>query len=334
MRKPAVSVVIPALNEAESLPAVLPRIPRDVAEVILVDGASTDGTADVARRLMPEVRIVAQQGKGKGAALRAGFAAATGDIVVHLDADGSTDPAEIPAFVGALLGGADYAKGTRFIQGAGSTDMTRLRSFGNRAFVVLTNVLFGTRFSDITYGYNAIWRHHSDKLAPEIDGWAHEIVGNIRAHRNGLRVVEVASMEVERVGGVPKLRTFSAGWTILKAIVAERFRAGPAPAGVGNPAPIGVPSTQLAMFGGLELAAQPAAAIAILPEVLHVPTSQGGNGHNGNLHHDGTENGLSGPLYPMLDGAAHAVGEPIPIPVLADDEYHAERRSGVAPHAH
>ena len=237
MRSVTVSVVIPALNEAESLPHVLPRIPRDVHEVILVDGRSDDGTCEVARSLMPGIKIVKQEGRGKGAALRAGFAAATGDIIVHLDADGSTDPAEIPAFVGALLGGADYAKGTRFIQGAGSDDMTPLRRMGNKAFVMMTNLLFRSRFSDITYGYNAIWRHHRDKLAMEIDGWAHEIVGNIRVKRHGLRVVEVASWESPRVAGEAKLGTFSAGWSILVAIIAERFQA-LEPAGVASAHPI------------------------------------------------------------------------------------------------
>jgi len=224
LRTVAVSVVIPALDEAQNLPRVLARIPADVHEVILVDGASVDGTIDVARQVMPTIRIVLQDGRGKGNALRNGFAAATGDIIVHLDADGSTDPAEIPAFVGALLAGADYAKGTRFIQGAKTTDITLLRRLGNWGFVKLANLLFGTHFSDITYGYNAVWRQHRDKLAPEIDGWAHEIVGNIRAVRHGLRVVEVASSESPRLAGEAKLRTFPAGWTILKAIVAERFR--------------------------------------------------------------------------------------------------------------
>ncbi|MEP7378178.1 MAG: glycosyltransferase family 2 protein [Chloroflexota bacterium] len=229
LRKVVVSVVIPALNEAQNLPYVLPRIPADVGEVILVDGESDDDTIQVARNLMPSIRIVHQQGRGKGAALRCGFAAATGDIIVHLDADGSTDPAEIPAFVGALLAGADYAKGTRFIQGAGTSDITLLRRVGNWGFVELANLMFGTQFSDITYGYNAVWRQHRDKLAPEIDGWAHEIVGNIRAARHGLRVVEVASRESARLGGQAKLKTFSAGWAILLAIVAERFRSLPPP---------------------------------------------------------------------------------------------------------
>ena len=98
-RAPTVSVVIPALNEAANLPHVLPKIPPWVCEVLLVDGRSTDDTVEVARRLRPGIRIVTQEGRGKGAALRTGFASARGDIIVTLDADGSTDPGEIPAFV-------------------------------------------------------------------------------------------------------------------------------------------------------------------------------------------------------------------------------------------
>ena len=195
-----VSVVVPALNEAENLPHVLPRIPAWVHEVLLVDGGSHDGTADMARRLRPTVRLIDQEGRGKGAALRSGFAAATGDIVVMLDADGSTDPAEIPAFVGALLAGADFAKGTRFIQGGGTADMPWLRRLGNWLFVTMANLMFRVRFSDITYGYNAIWRRHHSVLAREINGWAQEIISNIRLTQAGLRVVLFTSPHLVAFG--------------------------------------------------------------------------------------------------------------------------------------
>lgn len=224
LRDVRVSVVIPALNEAESLPHVLPRIPADVYEVILVDGNSTDDTVAVARQLRPDIRIITQRRRGKGAALREGFEAATGAIIVHLDADGSTVPEEVHTFVNTLLDGADYAKGSRFAAGGTSEDITPLHWLGNWVFVTLTNILFGSHFSDITYGYNAMWRENHRLLAPEIDGWANEIIGNIRAFRRGLTIVEVGSHEAPRIAGEAKLRTFSAGWTILKAIVAERFQ--------------------------------------------------------------------------------------------------------------
>src|SRR3954454_23790611 len=131
LRDATVSVVIPAMNEAENLRVVLPMVPDWVHEVILVDGNSTDGTPDVAREILPSIRIVKQHGRGKGAALRSGFAAATGEIVVMLDADGSMDPAEISAFVGLLLSGADFVKGSRFLQGGGTADMQFYRKFGN-----------------------------------------------------------------------------------------------------------------------------------------------------------------------------------------------------------
>src|SRR5262249_5822635 len=153
-----VSVVIPALNEAENLPYVLPRIPAWIHEVLLVDGESTDGTIEVARRLRRDIRIVRQKGRGKGAALRRGFTAAPRDIIVMLDADGSTDPAEIPLFVGALLAGADFVKGSRFLQGGGTADMPLLRRLGNLGFTLGVRLLFGGIYSDLCYGYNAFWR--------------------------------------------------------------------------------------------------------------------------------------------------------------------------------
>jgi len=159
-REPRVSVVIPTFNEAENLPYVFERMPMDVYEVIVVDGNSTDGTVETAEYLWPGVRIVKQTRTGKGNALACGFAAAEGDIVVTVDADGSADPAEIPRFVAALVAGADYAKGTRVGPGGGSGDITPVRSLGNRALTGLVNRLYDVAHTDLCYGYNAIWRRH------------------------------------------------------------------------------------------------------------------------------------------------------------------------------
>lgn len=217
-----VSVVIPALNEASNLPHVLPRIPRWVDEVILVDGYSTDGTPEIAERLWPGIRIVTQQGNGKGAALRSGFAMATGDIIVMLDADGSTDPAEIPAFVGALLAGADFAKGSRFAHGGGTADMPAYRQVGNQCFVRLVRLLFGGRYSDLCYGYNAFWRSLVPLLCLDGDGFEIETMMNVRALRTGMKVVEVPSVEAKRVYGDGRLKTVPDGWRVLRTIWLER----------------------------------------------------------------------------------------------------------------
>src|SRR5215469_3224710 len=143
---PRVSVVVPALNEARNLPYVFARLPKDIHELILIDGHSLDDTVQVARELRPDVRVVMQTRTGKGNALACGFAAATGDIIAMIDADGSTSPAEIPRFVRALLDGADFAKGSRFVSGAGSTDITRLRRLGNHMLSASVNMLYGTRY--------------------------------------------------------------------------------------------------------------------------------------------------------------------------------------------
>ncbi len=219
---PSVSVVVPALNEAPNLPYVLPLIPAWVSEVILVDGGSTDGTADVARALMPEIRIISQTGRGKGNALRSGFASATGDIIVMLDADGSTLPTEIPAFVGVLLAGADFAKGSRFSQGGGSEDISFFRRLGNLYFVLMARLLFGGRYTDLCYGYNAFWRRHLPTLDLDADGFEVETMMNLRALQRGLRVVEVSSFEACRKFGSSRLRAVPDGLRVLRIVLRER----------------------------------------------------------------------------------------------------------------
>lgn len=220
-RRPRVSVVIPALNEEPNLPFVLPRIGRWVDEVIIVDGYSQDATCVVARELLPEVRIVRQLGRGKGAALRSGFEAAEGDIIVMLDADGSTDPREIPLFVGALVAGADFVKGTRFAQGAGTADMSLLRRFGNRWLVLSVRLFFGGRCSDLCYGYMAFWKRVLPQLALDVDGFEIETQLSIKALTRGLRVTEVPSFEFRRIYGKSNLRTVPDGWRVLRTILRE-----------------------------------------------------------------------------------------------------------------
>jgi hypothetical protein len=218
-----VSVVVPTLNEAKNLPLIFPHIPLGVVdEVILVDGRSTDDTVDVARRLMPSVKVVLEPTPGKGAALRAGYRAATGDIIVVVDADGSNDPREIPRYLRSLIEGADFAKGSRFAHRGGTTDMPRLRQAGNLFFVMLANLLFSTAFTDLCYGYHAFWRYCLDLIDIEnVDGFEIDTALYVRAARERLRIVEVPSFEGYRFHGVGKLRTFPDGFRVLRTIIHE-----------------------------------------------------------------------------------------------------------------
>jgi hypothetical protein len=222
-RSPSVSVVIPAFNEEESIDWVLERLPAGVEEVVLIDGLSTDRTEAIARKLRPDIIVVHQRQRGKGAALRAGFAAARGDIIVMMDADGSTDPGELDRFVAALEAGADFVKGSRVAAGGGSIDLTPLRKAGNLGFVLLVNLLYGSRFTDLCYGYCAFWRRHLDSLALCADGFEIESELILNAVRAGLSIREVPSMELARRGGASNLRAFSDGSRVLRMILRHRF---------------------------------------------------------------------------------------------------------------
>ncbi len=220
-RPPRMSIVIPTLNEARNLPHVFATLPADIHEVIVVDGHSTDDTIAVTRALRPDARILTQPGRGKGDALRYGFNAATGDLVVMLDADGSTSGSEIPRFVAALQSNADLAKGTRFAPGGGSGDITRSRHLGNRALNLLVNALYGTRFTDLCYGYNAFWRRCLVHIDIDCDGFEVETLINIRAAKAGLRIREVPSYEAPRLHGTSNLNAWRDGRRVLTTIVRE-----------------------------------------------------------------------------------------------------------------
>lgn len=234
---PTVSLVIPTLNEAENLRHVLPTLPSVVDELVIVDGGSTDGTVEVVRELRPDATIVHDPRPGKGIALQSGFDAARGEILVMMDADGSMDPNDIATFVAALHAGADVAKGSRFMQGGGSSDLTPLRAVGNFMLTQAVRLTFGGRYSDLCYGYMAFWRHVLPAFDPGVPGFEVETFLNVRALAAGLRIVEVASYESPRIHGDSHLRTFRDGSRVLRTIARERRRLSRARAGLGVPRP-------------------------------------------------------------------------------------------------
>jgi glycosyltransferase involved in cell wall biosynthesis len=222
-----VSLVVPARNEARNLAAVLETIPDCVDELILVDGNSTDATVAMARHYRPDVRVVSQDAPGKGSALRAGFHAATGDIIVMMDADGSMSATEIPHYLWLLDNGFDFVKGSRFASGGGSTDITRLRRLGNRGLLAVVNALYGAQLTDLCYGFCAFRRYWLDSLDLTATGFEIETEMIIHALRAGLRIAEVPSFEQPRRSGSSSLRTFHDGWRVLETVVRDRRTGGP-----------------------------------------------------------------------------------------------------------
>jgi glycosyltransferase involved in cell wall biosynthesis len=192
-----------------------------VHEVILVDGNSRDRTVEVAKAARPDIRVTTQPGIGKGDALRAGFAAVTGNLIVMVDADGSADPAEIPRFVKALEAGADFAKGSRFLPGGGSADITRVRRLGNFFLSGTVNVLYRTHFSDLCYGYNAFWARCLPFISLDVPGFEVETLINLRIANAGMSISEVPSYEADRLSGETNLKTFRDGFRVLWTILGE-----------------------------------------------------------------------------------------------------------------
>jgi glycosyltransferase involved in cell wall biosynthesis len=221
-QKPKITVLICALNEEDNLPYVLPKIPNWINEVLLIDGHSSDKTVETAQRLRPDIRIMYQPDKGKDNALKYGITQASGDIIITIDADGNTNPEEIPKFIGALLEGYDFVKGSRFLK-ARPSKMPWYRRFGNWVLFTEINLLFGTRYTDVCSGYNAFWKKAWTSVKfPDEFGYEPLII--IRGKKAGLRILEITTCDNGRLSGKSKLPSWRQGWEAFKSIIKERFR--------------------------------------------------------------------------------------------------------------
>lgn len=218
-----VSVIVPAMNEERNICWVLERIPAWVDEVIVVDGFSSDRTVEVARAANPDVVVVSQRGRGKGAALRTGFEEASCDYVIAIDADGSMEPAEIEYYVAALEQGYELVKGSRHLRASGSLDLTPVRRLGNTALVGTVNLLWGCTFSDLCYGYFGFRRDKLSSLGLTSGGFEIETEIAVRAVEAGLRIAEVPSVELLRHHGASNLNAWRDGWRILRLLARERL---------------------------------------------------------------------------------------------------------------
>jgi len=217
-----VSIIIPTKNEEQNLQYVLPYIPHS-AEVIVVDGHSSDNTVRVARELRPEAIVLHQKRSGKGDALKLGFSHASREFIVTFDADGSFLPGEIYRFIQPLRLGYDLIKGSRFMPGGGTLDMPLTRRLGNQGLTTVANMLYDSHYTDLVYGFHAFRRDALKRIELHSDGFELDTELYLRACKAGLKIAELPSFENSRIYGVGKLRSLRDGSKILKTILRERF---------------------------------------------------------------------------------------------------------------
>jgi len=216
-----VSVIIPTLNEAGCIERVINEIPKDVVdEILVVDGHSTDGTVDIVKKI-DGVKLIMQRGKGFGSAFIQGIEKAKGDIVVLADGDGSHNPADIPKLVDKIKEGYDYVMAARYRPGSRSEDDTFIRYFGNMFFTFLTNVIHKTNVADSLYLFTAIRKEAFKNIELKSKGFEFCIEILVKAHKAGLKLAEVPSIERKRYSGLSKVNAFKHGlvilWEIFKA---------------------------------------------------------------------------------------------------------------------
>jgi dolichol-phosphate mannosyltransferase len=225
-----VLVVIPTYNEAENLPVIVDRLRRavPVADILVVDDNSPDGTGEIADRLAgddPRVQAIHRAGKqGLGAAYVAGFGWARDreyDAVVEMDADGSHAPEELPRLLDALRH-ADVVLGSRWVDGGTVRNWPAHRLLLSRGGNLYTRLALGMPVKDATGGYRAYRMAALDKMelgSVASQGYCFQVDLAWRAHRLGLRVAEVPITFVERERGASKMSSGIVGEAMWRVAV-------------------------------------------------------------------------------------------------------------------
>jgi glycosyltransferase involved in cell wall biosynthesis len=221
-KKPYISIIIPTFNEAKGIGKTIREVKSVMDgysyEIVVVDDKrSKDGTKGIARRL--GARVLVPPETGKGFALIFGFEHANGDLLISMDADLSNRPKELKLLIAGIEAGYDVCMGSRFLVGGGSDDMPLIRKFGDKLFVTIVNVLYGSHYTDMCYGYRSFSKRALKQLNLMEKGFGIETEMNIKAQKAGLKILEVPSYEKKRGGGNGKLNTFRDGYIILSTIL-------------------------------------------------------------------------------------------------------------------
>ncbi|MBN2246516.1 MAG: glycosyltransferase family 2 protein [Candidatus Aminicenantes bacterium] len=202
-------VIIPTVNEAETIGTILDKVKEFTDKILVVDGGSKDGTVEVAQQR--GVQVVFDNKQGKGDALRVGVDNTRSEIIVFIDADGSHEISDIPKLVKPIQEGtADLVVGSRIIGGSDELHGTFnkfIRNTGTNFLAVLVNKKWKTELSDIENGFRAIKRNVFKSINLKSPGFTIEQEMVLRCLKNNYKVMEVASHEYARKSGYSKLKT-------------------------------------------------------------------------------------------------------------------------------
>jgi len=217
------TLFIPTLNEIDGCKIIMPQIKREwVDEIIVIDCNSTDGTPEWLRE--NGYRVVQQKSKGLAMAYWECFDLMAGDVIIVFTPDGNSLPEMIPALIQKIKEGYDMVIASRYLGGAKSYDDDVITGFGNWMFTKMTNILFGSHYTDVLVCYRAFKLDLVKQL--NLTKSVHPLLEQelvIRCIKHNLKVTEIGGDEPKRLGGVRKMKIIYNGTAVLIGILRELF---------------------------------------------------------------------------------------------------------------
>jgi len=224
-KKPKSTLVILTRNEIAGMKAMIKKIPfNQVDEAFVVDYNSTDGTKEFVKK--NKIRLINQIKPGRGEAFRLAIKKAKGKHLVFFSPDGNENPNDIPKLLKLLDDGNDLAIASRFLpQSRNEEDdqFFKFRAWANQAFTLLANLIFGGKLSDSINGYRAITKSAFKKLKLDAEGFVIEYQMSIRSLKLGLKIIEIPTIEGDRIGGQSGSKAIPTGLLFTRFLLREIF---------------------------------------------------------------------------------------------------------------
>ena len=223
----SVDIIVPTLDEIDGIKNIMPKIKKDwVDRILVVDGGSTDGTIEEAKKMGFKVVMQKEKGEfagGHGAAVLEGVDATTSDNIILFGPDGNDEVEKIPELIEKIKEGYDQVLVTRFGKGSVNLDADIVDTFGNKMFAFLVNVFFGGHWSDVLNENRIISRKAFSELKFDAVGLSSTQQMCIRGLKRKQKICEIIGNEGERIGGTRKMHPLSTGaslsWQIIKEFI-------------------------------------------------------------------------------------------------------------------